>query len=38
VNTVDVDNGLEHMPETLGSLFRGTNCGIKLCQVAPDPD
>ncbi len=38
VDTSDVDDGLEHMPETLGSLFRGTNRGIKLCRVSPDPD
>lgn len=37
VNSEDVDDGLEHMPETLGSLFTGTNKGIKLCRVSPDP-
>lgn len=38
VSSEDVDDGLEHMPDTLGSLFRGTNKGIKLCRVSPDPD
>ena len=33
----DVDYGLEKMPDTLGSLFAGTNRGIKLCRVAGDP-
>lgn len=37
VDTADVDDGLENMPETLASLFRGTNRGIKLCRVSPDP-
>lgn len=37
VNSEDVDDGLEHMPDTLGSLFNGTNKGIKLCRVSPDP-
>jgi NADPH-dependent curcumin reductase CurA len=34
----DVDDGLELMPSALQSLFTGTNMGIKLCRVAPDPD
>jgi NADPH-dependent curcumin reductase len=37
VNCEDVDDGLENMPETLGSLFKGSNKGIKLCRVSPDP-
>ena len=37
-NSEDVDEGLEKMPMTLQSLFAGTNKGIKLCRVAPDPD
>jgi len=38
INCEDVDDGLEHMPATLGSLFTGGNKGIKLCRVSPDPD
>jgi NADPH-dependent curcumin reductase len=34
----DIDIGLEQMPDTLGSLFRGKNRGIKLCRVASDPE
>jgi NADPH-dependent curcumin reductase CurA len=34
----DVEEGLERMPAALASLFSGTNRGIKLCRVAPDPD
>ena len=34
----DIDDGLELMPESLGSLFSGGNRGIKICRVAPDPD
>ena len=37
INCEDVDDGLEHMPGTLGSLFTGGNKGIKLCRVSPDP-
>lgn len=37
VPTEDIDDGLEHMPLTLQSLFTGANRGIKLCRVAPDP-
>jgi NADPH-dependent curcumin reductase CurA len=33
----DIDHGLEHVPETLASLFKGTNRGVKLNRVAPDP-
>ncbi|MBT4739220.1 MAG: NADP-dependent oxidoreductase [Rhodospirillaceae bacterium] len=36
-NCEDVDDGLEKMPGTLGSLFTGGNKGIKLCRVSPDP-
>jgi len=38
VNTEDEVDGLENMPDTLGSLFTGGNMGIKMCRVAPDPD
>ena len=37
-NTEDVDVGLEKMPDALSSLFTGTNRGIKIVRVAPDPD
>jgi NADPH-dependent curcumin reductase CurA len=37
VNSEDVDQGLERMPESLASLFTGANRGIKVCRVAPDP-
>lgn len=37
INCEDVDDGLENMPGTLGSLFTGGNKGIKLCRVSPDP-
>ncbi len=37
-NCEDVAEGLEHMPAALASLFTGANRGIKLCQVAPDPE
>ncbi|NKB44795.1 MAG: zinc-binding dehydrogenase [Alphaproteobacteria bacterium] len=37
LNCEDVDDGLEQMPGTLGSLFTGGNKGIKLCRVSPDP-
>jgi NADPH-dependent curcumin reductase len=33
----DIDHGLEHMPETLASLFKGTNKGVKLNRIARDP-
>ncbi|MCP5360572.1 MAG: NADP-dependent oxidoreductase [Sinobacteraceae bacterium] len=33
----DLDDGLEKMPETLASLFKGTNKGVKMNRVAPDP-
>jgi len=33
----DVDEGLEQMPAALQSLFSGTNRGVKICRVAPDP-
>jgi NADPH-dependent curcumin reductase CurA len=33
----DIDEGLENMPASLASLFSGTNRGVKLCRVAPDP-
>lgn len=36
-NCEDVDLGLEHMPDSLASLFTGRNRGIKICQVAEDP-
>jgi hypothetical protein len=38
VNTEDEVDGLENMPDALGSLFTGGNMGIKMCRVAPDPD
>lgn len=34
----DLNHGLESMPDALGSLFAGANRGVKLCQVAPDPE
>jgi NADPH-dependent curcumin reductase len=34
----DIDDGLECMPDTLGSLFAGRNRGIKLCRVASDAE
>jgi len=37
-NTEDEDDGLEKMPESLASLFRGGNTGVKICRVSPDPD
>jgi NADPH-dependent curcumin reductase CurA len=33
----DFDEGLEKMPDSLASLFSGSNRGIKICRVAPDP-
>jgi len=33
----DVDVGLERMPDSLASLFKGDNRGVKICRVAPDP-
>ena len=38
ISAEDVTHGLEQMPAVLQSLFSGTNFGIKLCRVAPDPD
>lgn len=38
VNAEDEDDGLEKMPDSLGSLFRGGNTGVKICRVSPDPD
>ena len=38
LNSEDVDEGLEKMPNSLASLFTGGNKGIKICRVAPDPD
>ena len=37
-NVEDVDEGLEKMPDSLGSLFTGGNTGVKICRVSPDPD
>ena len=37
-NVEDVDDGLEKMPDSLGSLFTGGNTGVKICRVSPDPD
>ena len=37
VNCETVDDGLEHMPASLASLFTGGNRGIKICRVGPDP-
>ena len=37
INAEDEDNGLEMMPDSLGSLFRGGNTGVKICRVSPDP-
>lgn len=36
-NCEDVDEGLEKMPDSLASLFRGDNRGVKICRVAADP-
>jgi NADPH-dependent curcumin reductase CurA len=33
----DQDEGLENMPETLASLFKGTNKGVKINRIAADP-
>lgn len=33
----DIDEGLERMPDSLQSLFTGSNRGVKICRVAPDP-
>jgi hypothetical protein len=33
----DIDEGLERMPDALQSLFTGSNRGVKICRVAPDP-
>ena len=38
INTEDVDEGLEKMPESLASLFTGGNTGVRICRVIPDPD
>lgn len=38
VNTDDVDEGLQRMPDVLASLFTGRNRGVKLCRLRPDPD
>ena len=38
INTEDVDDGLEKMPQALTSLFTGENHGIKIVRVAPDPE
>ena len=37
VNCEDVDVGLENMPDSLASLFKGANRGIKVCRVSADP-
>ncbi|MEO7386489.1 MAG: NADP-dependent oxidoreductase [Gammaproteobacteria bacterium] len=37
-NCEDVDSGLEKMPLALASLFAGSNTGVKICRVAPDPE
>ena len=37
-NAEDEDDGLERMPESLGSLFTGGNTGVKICRVSPDPE
>ncbi|MCW5572677.1 MAG: NADP-dependent oxidoreductase [Steroidobacteraceae bacterium] len=34
----DVSAGLETMPDCLGSLFAGTNRGVRICEVAALPD
>ncbi len=36
-NSEDVVEGLEHMPACLASLFEGSNRGIRICRVAPEP-
>ncbi len=36
-NCEDVAHGLEKMPDCLENLFRGSNRGISICRVAPDP-
>ncbi len=36
-NCEEVSDGLETMPDCLQSLFTGTNRGIRICRVAPDP-
>lgn len=38
INAEDEDNGLEMMPDSLASLFRGGNTGVKICRVSQDPD
>ena len=38
VNSEDIDEGLEKMPDAVASLFTGGNRGVKICRVAPDPD
>jgi NADPH-dependent curcumin reductase CurA len=38
VNSEDVDEGLEKMPDAVASLFTGGNRGVKICRVAPDPE
>ncbi|MAF82864.1 MAG: NADP-dependent oxidoreductase [Chromatiales bacterium] len=38
INAEDEDDGLEHMPDSLASLFKGLNTGVKICRVSPDPD
>jgi len=38
LNSEDVDEGLEKMPDAVASLFTGGNRGVKICRVAPDPD
>jgi NADPH-dependent curcumin reductase CurA len=38
VNSEDVDEGLEKMPDSVASLFTGGNRGVKICRVAPDPE
>jgi len=36
-DTSDLLFGLENMPLALQSLFSGGNCGVRICQVSPDP-
>ncbi len=38
VNSEDIDEGLEKMPDAVASLFTGGNRGVKICRVAPDPE
>jgi NADPH-dependent curcumin reductase CurA len=38
ISSEDIQEGLQHMPAALQSLFTGANRGIKLCRVASDPD